>query len=193
MDTLKNEINLARLNNKKYGVIRNWHQPTPSIDDFKNLEKNKAVLGRISLRAFNGKDESISSNPEIHFFLNESIKVHPDQDYQFYMLSTPVFRNISPDRPGTGLHKDPFPIIHWQCRGVTLWRIGLNAKNNSFTVTESGGHLWDSEWLEEPDTFLLEPGDIIWFDDGVWHETENLTEKYSIVFDAGVMQDESIK
>lgn len=184
MINLKDEINLAKSNGNKYGIIKNWHQPTPSIDDFRDLEKIEQFIGRRYLTSKN-KDESISSNKDINFFLQEALKVYPDQEYQFYMLANPNSRNAMPDQPGTGIHKDPYNIIHWQCRGATLWRIGLSAQTNGFEISSSGGHIWRSEWLEKPDTVILEPGDIIWFDAGVWHETENLTEKYSIVFDAG--------
>ena len=172
---LKIEIEKFKSDGKRYGVIKNWHQPTPTIDEFRdivNIERN----GVVHLNKDN-------TTKDIDFFLNECIKVYPNIKYDLYVIDSPSSRNSAPDNPGTTLHADPYPIIHWQCRGATLWRVGENAINKSKVPTGTGGYFWDSEWLSDPESFILEPGDVIWFENGIWHETENLTEKYSVVFD----------
>lgn len=189
MNSLIDAINAQRLNNKSYGVIKNWQQPTPSNKYFDGIKDNvEEMLGRYSIKNFYGPNAE-NPNKEIEIFLRNAREAYPDKEYQLYVLSSPIFRNIAPERPGTTLHKDPFSIIHWQCRGATLWRLGLHAESQGHEITESGGHIWNSKWIETPETFILEPGDVVWFNKGVWHETENLTEKSSIVFDAGIMEE----
>lgn len=174
---LKEEILLLKSNGKNYGVIKNCYQPTPTIDHLKEIVSKST-----------SKPNAQITDPSIHqminYFLEECLSVYPNTKHNLFIISNPNSRNSAPESPGTKLHCDPLPIIHWQCRGATIWRIGNDAVSNGKVQNEAGGYFWDSEWTKEPESFVLEPGDVIWFEPGVWHETENLTEKYSVVFEA---------
>lgn len=173
---LKKEIASLQSNGKNYGVIKNCYQPTPTIDHLKEIVSKSST-----------KPNAQINDPNIHqmikYFLEECVNVYPNAGHKLYIISNPHSRNSAPESSGTKLHKDPMPIIHWQCRGATIWKIGNHAVSNGRIQNEAGGYVWDSEWTQEPDCFILEPGDVIWFESGVWHETENLTEKYSVVFE----------
>lgn len=181
-DKLLDLISEAKDSNKTYAVFKNWRTP-PDIKIISELHaNNKERYARTSII---GKyDEK-----EIDSFLNECLSVYDIPEYAFYVIKGSAGH-------GHDTHKDPYDIIHWQCSGSTKWKIGKKeigklweagqAKNEKDGFTK-----WKVSWLKEPDTFILEPGDIMWFrgdagtNVGAWHSTLNLSDKYSIVFDAG--------
>ena len=92
-------------------------------------------------------------------FLEESLQAYPNSNnYQFYMMQCGSFRNFKKDT-GTNLHTDLVDTLHWQCRGVTEWTLGSNREK-----------------------MILEPGDLLWFEANTAHGTENLTEKFALIF-----------
>ena len=95
-------------------------------------------------------------------FLDQSIEAYPDIAYEFFLMEASSYRNLDPAQSGTYQHTDPHDVIHWQCRGATEWFMGDDMK-----------------------PVLLEPGDLIWFAASTKHKTENLTEKYALIFNAG--------
>jgi mannose-6-phosphate isomerase-like protein (cupin superfamily) len=98
----------------------------------------------------------------MNMFLEKSKEAYPNIDYEFFLMQADSFRNLNPEESGTYAHTDPHDVLHWQCRGVTEWTIGSNS-----------------------DKIQLEPGDLLWFRANTKHKTENLTEKYALIFNAG--------
>ena len=139
----------------KYAIFRNWRQPTPHWDEFKKLYNGDSEQGRISII-----DRAYTDI--MKDFFDESRQAYPDTEYDFYLMHSGSFRNLDPVHNGTYLHSDPYDILHWQCRGATEWTLG-----------------------ESQDIYLIEPGDLIWFSANTKHKTENITEKYSLIFQAG--------
>jgi mannose-6-phosphate isomerase-like protein (cupin superfamily) len=111
--------------------------------------------GRVSI-----KGEPITE--KMQYFLDQAIAAYPDIDYEFFAMGAESFRRIDPDNSGTYQHTDPHDVIHWQCRGASEWFMGDDMK-----------------------PVLLEPGDLIWFAANTKHKIENLTEKMSLIFNAG--------
>jgi len=99
---------------------------------------------------------------EFKFFLDECLEAYPIIDYEYYLMESRTFRNMDKNS-GTEFHVDESDVLHWQCRGATQWIIGKNK-----------------------DSFMLEPGDLLWFRANTEHSTENITEKYSLIFLAGL-------
>lgn len=169
-------ISEAKDSNKTYAVFKNWKTP-PNIEILSQLhEYNEEKIGRVSII---GK----YNNKEIDYFLNECLSVYNIPDYAFYIIK-------GKSNEGHPTHIDPYDIIHWQCSGATEWKVGKKEIGNLLNEKDSLTP-WKVDWIKEPDTFILEPGDIMWFkgniksDMGVWHSTLNLNNKYSIIFDAG--------
>lgn len=77
-------------------------------------------------------------------------------------MQSDSFRNLDPINSGNPVHIDPYDILHWQCRGATEWSIGENMEK-----------------------IILEPGDLLWLKAETKHKTENITEKYSLIFMSG--------
>jgi len=188
MNTLSDLIQEAKSQGKHYAVFKNWHQPTPTRKEIEAMygpEDGREQRLYIKDRAFPDK---------MNQFIDQGSAAYPESDNHFYVLGSKEYRNHFTRRPGARLHRDNFDVIHWQCTGVTKWSIGINAeaKNNPATVTDpdqkalyDGEWFWQAEFTEEPDTFLLEPGDVIWFSKYAWHTTENLCDKYSLVMLSG--------
>lgn len=153
--SILNIVEKAKNDNLEYVLIKNWFQPTPQWDDFKKI--CDPFKGRESF-----ENREIPDN--MKFFLNQCILAYPNIEYGFYTMQDDSFRNARPtgEISGTSFHTDPCDILHWQCRGATEWVIGKNK-----------------------DIFILEPGDLLWFKSETLHKTENLTEKYSLIFMAG--------
>jgi hypothetical protein len=164
----------AKESGKNYAVLKT-HKSTPSWEYFYTIYDREREDNKISL-------VGRTYNDVIEDFKQQAIKAFNDDHYDFYMYESQGYRNIKPKTPGTQLHRDPSEILHWQCRGATEWKLGVG-KQTSDGVVNGESHLYDAEWLEEPETIILEPGDILWMNIGVWHSTENLTEKMSIVFE----------
>ena len=142
----------SKASNLEYAVIRNWRQPTPQWDEFQGLYDSVSQQGRISI-----KDKPYTSI--MGDFLEESRLAYPDSDnYQFYLMQCGSFRNFQKDT-GTNSHTDLVDTLHWQCRGATEWTLGSKS-----------------------DKILLEPGDLLWFAGNTVHGTENLTEKFALIF-----------
>lgn len=158
MTTILNFVEQSKLLGVEYAVLKNWSQPTPQWDEFKQLCGNEQ--GRVSIKNKNITNIMIN-------FLNESIKAYPNIDYEFFLMQADSFRNLNPAESGTYVHTDPHDVLHWQCRGVTEWTIGKNSE-----------------------LVLLEPGDLLWFRANTKHKTENLTEKYALIFNAGKLIDD---
>jgi mannose-6-phosphate isomerase-like protein (cupin superfamily) len=145
-------VKQSKENNLEYAVYKNWHQPTPQWDEFKALYDDATEFGRISI-----KDRLYTET--MSYFLSESRLAYPPTDkYQFYLMQSSSFRNARPDT-GTMAHTDLVDTLHWQCRGVTEWILGSKSER-----------------------VLLEPGDLLWFDGNTAHATENLTEKFGLIF-----------
>jgi ribosomal protein L16 Arg81 hydroxylase len=188
MNTLSDLIQEAKSEGKHYAVFKNWHQPTPTRKEMKALYGSEDdPTQRLYI-----KDKSIPD--EINHFLDQASAAYPESDNHFYVLASMEYKNYFKRRPGARLHRDNFDVIHWQLTGVTKWNIGLNAesKNNPAKITRpedgpsyDGEWNWQAEFTEEPDTFVLEPGDVIWFSKYAWHTTENLCDKYSLVMLSG--------
>ena len=163
----------------KYAVLKKWDLPLSYIDLY-NLHGRDEV-DRITI-----KDRKFDKS---QFFLEQCLQAYPNRDYDYFIMQSNLYRNNS-TFAGTRLHKDPYDILHWQCVGATEWKIGLGGKHNSEPVKQKEiqpgvfYYLFDSSWESEPETILLEPGDLLWFSAGVWHETTNITEKYALVFEA---------
>jgi len=136
----------------EYAVLKNWHQPTPSWDEFKNLHNEYTEQGRVSIK-------NRPYGEIFKYFLDESIKAYPNVDYEFFLMQCSSFRNLDPANSGTYRHSDPTDTLHWQCRGVSEWFMG-----------------------EDMESIILEPGDLIWFSAHTKHKVENLTEKYALIF-----------
>lgn len=63
--------------------------------------------------------------------------------------------------PTTGKHSDPVDVFYWQCIGDVEWTLYYND-------------------IEE--SFILNPGDIIYVPEGIIHEVKSLTPRASISF-----------
>lgn len=111
--------------------------------------------GRVSI-----KREQITET--MQHFLDQSIEAYPDIEYEFFAMGAESFRNSDFENSGTYQHTDPHDVIHWQCRGASEWFMG-----------------------DHMESVLLEPGDLIWFAANTKHKIENLTEKMSLIFNAG--------
>ncbi len=182
MTTIKEFVDNAKEQKLYYAVLKNWHHPVPSWEDFEEVIDPKS----------NGVRKFIKDVPlkeEMQYFLDESKKAYPDIEYQYYIFEGKRYRNLDINWPGEPLHKDPYDILHWHCKGVTEWQIGLYAEMNGtpkqFEYEERKGWDWHTAWTKEPQTIMLEPGDLLWLRKATWHRTQNLAEKYSIIFDAG--------
>lgn len=131
MISLKQFIGHSKHLGLDYAVIRNWHQPTPSIREFRELYDFGFEEGRVSI-----KERRYPESFKV--FLDEAIKAYPDVEYEFFLMECPTFRNLDPDA-GTYLHTDPTDTIHWQCRGVSEWFIGPDLES---IILEPGDLLW---------------------------------------------------
>ena len=143
--------------NLEYAVLKNWHQPTPEQQKFKEFYDVENQGGRISI-----KNKILYD--EFKYFLEESLLAYPNKEYDYFLMEARSFRNVN-SNSGTDEHVDPHDILHWQCRGATYWFIGKNSEQ-----------------------IMLEPGDLIWFRANTKHRTENITEKYSLIFNAGIIE-----
>jgi len=144
-------------NNLEYAVYRNWSQPTPTWTEFENLYNIVRQSGRISIKG-------LDITKEMEFFQKSAIEAYPDIEYELFAMEAESFRNLDPSNSGTYQHTDPHDVIHWQCRGASEWFMG-----------------------EEMQSFILEPGDLIWFKAGTKHKIENITEKYALIFNCGLL------
>ena len=172
---IKDFIKTFKNNGLSYAVIKNWSQPTPTREKLSEFYKESNPDGRISI-----KDKELTKT--MIKFLNECLEVYPNKNYELFVISATGFRNQNKylnEDTGTSAHNDPYDILHWQCRGATYWHLGKNAK------VEWGK---DQELIkveiENPEIILLEPGDLLWMQAETWHKTENITEKYSLIFGA---------
>jgi mannose-6-phosphate isomerase-like protein (cupin superfamily) len=143
--------------NLSYGVYRNWHQPTPTWKEFENLYDQVRQSGRIRIKG-------LDITKEMKFFENAAVEAYPNIDYELFAMEAESFRNLDPANSGTYQHTDPHDVIHWQCRGASEWFMGDNMQS-----------------------FILEPGDVMWFKAGTKHKIENITEKYALIFNAGLL------
>ena len=183
MNTLSDLIQEAKSQGKHYAVFKNWHQPTPTrkeIDAMYGPEDE--WFRRLQL-------ENREVNSKIQYFIDEANKAYPESDNDFYIFSNIYYRNSYYNKPGSKLHHDMFDVIHWHCTGVTKWNVGIHAeaKNDYKKAKPDVGTYfdWDAHWTGPYDTFILEPGDVLWFDNMSWHETENICDKYSVIMQAG--------
>ena len=145
-------VDECKANNLSYAVLKNWHQPTPTWDEFKSLYDPNTEEGRISI-----KDRAYTDI--FKYFLDQSKDAYPNVDYDFFLMECPSYRNLDPANCGTYQHTDPVDTLHWQGRGVSEWFMG-----------------------EDMTPIILEPGDLIWFAANTKHKVENLTEKCSLIF-----------
>lgn len=175
MNKIKDIINNDISSGKSYGFIKKYF----SDEIIKEYQENinlaiGAEYGRVNI-----KNNDISN--KFLLFLNECKNTFLHDEYEFYFLE-----GQSSGLAGTKLHYDPYPIIHLQLTGKTQWNIGVNAlEKGHLWDNEKGAWNWEAEWINTPDSFLLEPGDIIWFKNWIWHETKNKEDKISLVFEAG--------
>jgi ribosomal protein L16 Arg81 hydroxylase len=179
-NTIKLAIRNAKDSGKTYCVIRNWLTPSftkEHLDTFNSIE----YLPNRSL-------DLVKDNDELNYFVNQCIEVYPEAKYRTYIIGQSLIDEVKAG-PGTPLHRDPFDIVHWQCYGSAIWKIGNNAIGRPGEKNPSGGTKWSASWTQEPETITLNAGDIIWFSRGTWHETENIGKKFSIIFDAGTHKD----
>lgn len=175
MNNLKNIIEKSISDGKSYGFIKKYF----SDEIIKEYEINISYDIKEQWGRKNIKDLYISN--KFSLFLNECKNLFPETEYEFYFLE-----GKKSGKGGTSLHFDPFPIIHLQIFGKTEWNIGKNALHKDHKWDEHNMvWQWDAEWIDLPDTFMLEPGDIIWFNNGIWHETKNIEDKCSLIFEAG--------
>lgn len=63
--------------------------------------------------------------------------------------------------PTTGKHSDPVDVFYWQCVGDVKWTLSYENKEESF---------------------VLNPGDVIYVPTGIIHEVKSLTPRASISF-----------
>jgi hypothetical protein len=79
MITIKEFVENAKKENLHYAVLKNWHHPVPSWEDFEEIIDPKS----------NGVRKFIKDVPlkeEMQYFLNESKKAYPDIEYQYYIF-----------------------------------------------------------------------------------------------------------
>ena len=153
-----------------YAVLRNWKQPTPHWGEFDRISSDRDT--RIDVLTLN-YPESFND------FEEEASKAYPESSYNFYIYRSNNYRNRNAEEAGTGLHLDINDILHWQCRGSTMWKFGEVLEDPSKEHGRNGS------FTGETDNIFLEPGDLIWLRGETWHETENITEKRSLVFEPG--------
>jgi len=185
MSTLNQLIKEAKDAGLNYAVFKNWHQPTPTRKEIEPMYgPNDIWYNRLQLQ-----DRPVPAS--VKYFMNEANQAYPDKENDFYILSNIYYRNFYSDRPGSKLHKDTFDVIHLQCTGVTKWEIGTEAEstNDPANSNPTVGAAWDwkAEFTGDYETFILEPGDVIWFNNKSWHRTENICDKYSIVMQTGTV------
>jgi hypothetical protein len=151
-----------------YAVLRNWKQPTPTWEDFDLVSSNEDT--RIDLAHLDYPEN-------FKEFENEAAKAYSKKSYNFYIYRSNSYRNKNAVGPGTSLHFDENDILHWQCRGATIWRLGEVTEDPNKERSHNG------TFTENFHEVLLEPGDLMWLNAKTWHETENITEKRSLVYE----------
>ena len=164
---IKEFVKQSKESGLDYAVLRNWKQPTPMWEDFDLVSSNEET--RIDI-AHLDYPESFKE------FENEAAKAYPKKSYNFYIYRADSYRNKNAVGPGTSLHFDENDILHWQCRGATIWRFGEVIEDPNKKPPYNG------TFTENFHEVLLEPGDLIWLNTRTWHETENITEKRSLIY-----------
>lgn len=176
INLIQSEIQNAKTAGKTYCVIRNWLTPSFTKEQLKTFNSIEYLPNR-SL-------DLVKDNDTLNYFVNQCIDIYPKVKYRTYIIGQSSIDTVKAG-PGTPLHKDPFDIVHWQCEGSTIWKIGNSAIGRQGGKNPQGGTKWISEWKQDPEIITLNAGDVLWFSRGTWHETENIGKKFAIIFDAG--------
>ena len=151
-----------------YAILRNWKQPTPHWREFEEISTDADTRIDLANKSYSNSFKEFES---------EANKTYPKMSYNFYVYRSNSYRNQNKMGAGTSLHFDENEILHFQCRGVTIWLFG------DVIEDPEKEHSHNGIWNGKPSEILLEPGDIVWLNERTWHQTINMTEKRSLIYE----------
>lgn len=177
---LKEKINWAN-ENKEYYVFESFVQDLPSWSDIINYFNEQYYTeptlevpsefkphGGVLVK----NDYEFQIRQCLNFKLIKNLKIIFDQVFDGETRGGPVFLDLI-GRPngdgGYGLHPDPSDNLHVQCLGSTSWQIAKTENSDLKNV-------------------ILNPGDIIYIPDGVWHKVQSLTPRVGMSLNYNLRQ-----